>query len=299
VNPPSARTLVQSLLGAGDAVSDSDVALQAVGGGDSHPALRLQTGAQQWFVKWNRCGSLPAFEAERDGLKALAEGAEEGLHVPVAMTVGNDSNHAWLILRWHELRPHGDAAALGAGLARLHQNTGPAHGWPQDNFIGRMPQENRQYEDWARFWWERRLLPQLTRARSTSFGRRLASHLGALERLSATLLDHNPPPSLLHGDLWGGNHGYLPSGQPVLFDPAAYYGDRETDLAMMRLFGGFDPQVLAAYEAAWPLPAGAAQRTGLYQLYHLLNHLNLFGESWADRVEQTILQLRLHQENPV
>lgn len=122
-------------------------------------------------------------------------------------------------------------------------------------------------------------------------GHAIARFVEPLAAATRALLDHDPAPALLHGDLWSGNHGYLEDGQPVIFDPASSYGDRETDLAMMRLFGGFSPVVFQAYEAAWPLPRGHERRQPMYQLYHLLNHLNLFGSGWLGRVEAACAQV--------
>lgn len=260
-----------------------------VGGGDIHRALRVRRQGQDWFVKWNRADALPLLETERRGLEALA--APGCIALPRPLITGADDDHAWLAMTWLELRGAGDAEALGRNLADLHRVTGASHGWEEDNFIGHTPQANGTDRNWARFWWRRRLAPQLERAVANGHGGRLASRIGALEACSRSLLDHDPPASLLHGDLWGGNHGYLPDGRPVLFDPAPWRGDRETDLAMMRLFGGFDPAVLRAYEAAWPLPRGAGDRLPLYQLYHVLNHLNLFGAGWLGRVESLLDRL--------
>ncbi len=264
-------------------------ALTPVAGGDIHRALQLQTDNASWFVKWNRADALPILQAERSGLDALA--AHGGVATPRPLLADADADHAWLVMEFIPLAPTGDASALGRGLARLHRELGPAHGWDGDNFIGHTPQENRRTNDWADFWWRRRLAPQLDRAGSAGFAAALAPLRSPLERVCRELLRHAPPPSLLHGDLWGGNHGYAPGGEPVIFDPATYHGDRETDLAMMRLFGGFDPEVFTAYASAWPLPPDHERRLPLYQLYHVLNHLNLFGAAWLPRAEALAARL--------
>ncbi len=258
---------------------------QCMTGGDSHRAMKLRYDDRDWFIKIDRAGALPLFQTELRGLQALAKTG--CLAVPQAVVADADHSHAWLALPHESLRGAGDAAALGAGLACLHRHSAASHGWCEDNFLGRTRQFNPALDDWTDFWWRRRLLPQLDLAAVNGFGATLSPLADRLRRACEHRLSHAPPPSLLHGDLWGGNHGYRPGGTPIIFDPAPWFGDRETDLAMMRLFGGFDPEVFRAYERAWPLPPGAEERVGLYQLYHLLNHLNLFGGGWLGRVEST------------
>lgn len=192
---------------------------------------------------------------------------------------GCDDGTAWLALEWLTLGRGGPDVerALGAGLAAMHRHTAERHGWPRDNWIGRTPQRNGWSDDWVAFYAEQRLGFQLELAARNGFGGELQTRGARLrERLGTFFRDYAPEPSLLHGDLWGGNWGCC-DGAPVLFDPAAYYGDREADLAMTRVFGGFGPAFYDAYEAAWPLAAGHEARDALYRLYHLLNHLNLFG----------------------
>ncbi len=181
---------------------------------------------------------------------------------------------------------------MGEALARLHAATGTAFGLDRDNAIGAAPQPNAPSDDWVAFFRERRLGYQLGLAARNG-------HLGAiqergqrlLEALPAFFAGHRPQPSLLHGDLWGGNRAMLADGTPVVFDPAVYYGDREADLAMTRLFGGFGPRFYSAYQAAWPVDAAAAARSDLYNLYHVLNHLNIFGGGYRAQAEALIARL--------
>jgi fructosamine-3-kinase len=163
-------------------------------------------------------------------------------------------------------------------LAKLHRVTGPRFGWHRDNHIGLSPQQNSWCDDWATFFWERRIRPQAERA-------------GLQIKRTKLLENHKPQPSLLHGDLWSGNVGFTAEG-PVIFDPAVYYGDREADLAMTELFGGFPDEFYRAYDEAFPLEEGYEQRKHLYNLYHLLNHLNIFGEGYRGQVETTLGRLR-------
>ena len=178
-------------------------------------------------------------------------------------------------------------ALLGAGLAAMHRAGAPAYGLDHDNYIGATPQPNGFMPSWLEFFRERRLRHQADLAARN--GRLPPARARRVERLLARLGewidDAQAQPALLHGDLWGGNVIVGPGGAPALIDPAAYYGDREADLAMTRLFGGFAPSFYAAYQQAWPLPPGWQARVGLYNLYHLLNHLNLFGEGYGAEVD--------------
>lgn len=246
-------------------------------------------GDRRLFVKTAAADALSAFEAEADGLVALA--VPEGPRIPAVIAVGCDGACAYLVteaIRFGRPAP-GARARLGRGLAAIHAVHAEQHGWHRDNTIGATPQSNRRHDDWVRFFHEERLLPQIDRAAAKGAptgvvddGRKLA------ERLPVLFGDHRPAPSLLHGDLWGGNAAFDERGEPVLFDPATYHGDRETDLAMMELFGGFRAEVFAAYREAWHPPPGNAVRRDLYQLYHVLNHFNLFGGAYEAHARRLI-----------
>ena len=183
-------------------------------------------------------------------------------------------------------------ARLGEQLASMHRTLGAGFGWMRDNTIGSTPQINTQESDWIVFWRDHRLGFQLTLAAHDG-------HTGELQRQGERLLqrlpsffsDYRPLPSLLHGDLWGGNAAATAAGEPVIFDPAVYYGDREADIAMTELFGNFPPAFYAAYRATWPLDTGYAQRRDLYNLYHVLNHLNLFGAGYLRQAQSMIAKL--------
>jgi fructosamine-3-kinase len=230
--------------------------------------------------------------AEADGLARIARTG--AIRVPQVLGEGADQTGAWLELEWFELRP-ADAASdarMGEALARLHAATADSFGLERDNAIGATPQPNAASQDWIAFWRERRVAFQFGLAARNGYAGRLQERgRRLLELLPALFGDHRPVPSLLHGDLWGGNRAMLADGTPVVFDPAVYHGDREADLAMSRLFGGFGPRFYAAYEHAWPLPPGADVRRDLYNLYHVLNHLNLFGGGYRARAEAMIDRL--------
>ena len=264
--------------------------LGAVGGGCINEAVRVQYGGQTYFVKLNSAVHADMFAAEARGLRELRD--SHSLRVPEPLCWGDDGQSAWLVLEDLALGGSGDPAALGHGLARLHRVTQPQFGWVQDNTIGSTPQINTPEPDWVVFWREHRLRFQLDLAARQGHGGRLRARgerlLDEFPRLFAA---YRPAASLLHGDLWSGNYAYTRDGEPVIFDPAVYYGDREADLAMTELFGGFGREFYAAYREAYPLDEGYAVRKTLYNLYHVLNHLNLFGGGYLSQAQGMIDRL--------
>ena len=265
---------------------------RSVGGGSVGDCLRWSSDGGDLFVKLGPEADLGVFSAEADGLRDL--GATAALRVPEVRGLGTASGQAFLALEWIAFAGASSRteSMLGAGLARLHRTTAPCFGWHRDNTIGATPQHNDWTDDWAQFFATRRLGFQLDLAERNGHGRRFIERGRRLcERLSAFLSGHRPRPSLLHGDLWGGNWAADDSGTPVIYDPAVYYGDREADLAMTRLFGGFGRGFYQAYESEWPLDPGAAQRVTLYNLYHVLNHLNLFDGGYGAQAEAMIERL--------
>ena len=253
-----------------------------VGGGSIHVAHRWPSAAGPLFVKLAPAADAPLLAAEAEGLAALA--ATHAVVVPAVLARGVADRHAWLALEWLELVPDPEAsdAALGERLAALHRASAPRFGYAADNYIGRTPQRNGWCDDWPKFLLERRLRPQLDLAAANG-------NTGPLQTRGARLLGavgafyagYRPVPALLHGDLWNGNRGALRDGTPVVYDPAPYFGDREADLAMARLFVGFGARFYEGYAASWAPDPGAGERVALHQLYHVLNHLNLFGGGYA------------------
>lgn len=266
---------------------------QAVHGGDISPAFRLSDGTCHYFVKTQAASRFGWFEAEVAGLAALD--AAHAVRVPRVVCHGVAAGQAYLVLEYLPLQAHGDAAHLGRQLAQQHRVFAPKFGGARDNWIGATAQPNGWRDSWVDFWRDQRLGFQLGLAAAHGYG-------GALQKDGETLLANldaffgsdAPAASLLHGDLWGGNHGYLADGEPVIFDPATYFGDRECDLAMTELFGGFTPPFHAAYREAWPLDAGYAVRKTLYNLYHVLNHANLFGGGYVAQAARMTAQLLAH-----
>ena len=263
---------------------------QSVSGGCINQSYLLADDQRRFFVKLNVAKRLAMFEAEAAGLQEIL--ASNTVRVPCPLCHGLADNQAFLVMEYLDLRAHGDAAALGQQLAQMHRPQQACFGGPRDNTLGSTPQPNTQTATWITFLREQRIGYQLRLAAQNGYGGKLQTQgEKLLAGLDAFFTDYQPQASLLHGDLWGGNHGYLADGTPVIFDPAVYYGDRETDLAMTELFGGFAPAFYAAYQEAWPLDAGYAERKTLYNLYHILNHANLFGGGYAAQALQMIAKL--------
>lgn len=254
---------------------------RSVGGGNISEAWRLAlVDGRVAFAKTNAAAPSDMFPREAEGLAALA--APGILRVPRVLA----AEPRFIALEWIE-PGRADAAAMarfGESLAAHHRATARVgdYGFPHDNYIGSTPQANAPLGDWVAFWRERRLLPQLALARRLGRGDAALQRIG--ERLAARLgewLDPAEPGCVLHGDLWSGNLLPAADGTAAVIDPAAYRGAREADLAMMLLFGGFAGPCLDAYRAAWPLAPGHRERIAIYQAYHVLNHLNLFGGGYG------------------
>jgi fructosamine-3-kinase len=264
------------------AVGDDGALLQneRVGGGCISEAKHLRTETRDYFLKTH---PTHFFEAEAHGLRLLREA--DALGIPEVLAVGED----FILMEWIPSSGPPHPEELGRGLAQIHRQGGARFGLETDNFIGATPQENEPTDDWVAFFSERRLAAQARFARQN--GRWSSRRERLMERLRSRLgdlLPAKPFASLLHGDLWGGNVMGGPNGAPVLIDPAVYYGDRETDIAFSRLFGGFSERFYAATREAWPLEPGWEERFELYNLYHLLNHLNLFGEGYGGGVDRLL-----------
>jgi protein-ribulosamine 3-kinase len=264
----------------------------AVHGGCINRCWRWETAGGPVFVKEAEAGRLAMLEAERDGLVELR--AAEAARAPEPLAVGCAGPSAFLALEWVDFGAVTPATEerLGEQLAFQHRCRSGSYGLGRDNTIGSTPQPNGWSEDWVTFLRERRLGFQLDLAAGNNHGGRLQDRgRRLLEVLDVFFQTYRPAPSLLHGDLWGGNRGADADGNPVIYDPAVYYGDREADIAMTRLFGGFGPRFHSAYVAAWPLDQAAGTRRDLYNLYHVLNHLNLFGGSYRAQAESMIDRL--------
>lgn len=264
----------------------------AVGGGCINSSYVVEDGVWHFFVKINAASRQDMFEAEAAGLHEIIASAT--VRAPRPVCWGTAGAQSYLVLEHLPLGHESNSAQeeLGRALARMHRHTAKHYGWWRDNTVGSTPQPNGERDTWLAFWRDQRLGFQLQLAAGNGYRGRLQRRGEQLLLALDTLLTgHNPPPSLLHGDLWSGNYAVLTSGEPVIFDPAVYYGDRETDLAMTELFGGFGPAFYRGYENEYPLPDGYSQRKTLYNLYHILNHLNLFGGGYAQQAERMMEQL--------
>jgi fructosamine-3-kinase len=265
--------------------------VQYVHGGSINQAAKVTVRGSTYFIKWKNDAAPGFFEAEAHGLGLLREA--DKLRVPAVLKHAEQEGErpAYLILEWLEESSRVEtlsfAVTFGRALAALHRMTAPTFGLDRDNFIGALPQLNTLTADWLTFYRDRRLAPQVAlaheRGRLTPDRERLLRRM--IDGLDRLLDAPASPPSLLHGDLWSGNFMVLADNQPAVLDPAAYYGDREIELAFTELFGGFPSSFYAAYREAFPLERGYERRKPLYQLYPLLVHLNLFGENYGERVD--------------
>lgn len=263
-----------------------------VGGGDIHQAFHLKTSQGSFFLKMNHAAAAPMFQTEMNSLKTLAETLV--INIPNPIATGIFEKRAWLLMDYLEIIHRGDDTLRGKDLALLHHQVEPQKrfGWYENNYIGNTPQSNDWSSDWVEFYAQQRLMPQLTLAHENGGADQLIELGHRLIEVLPKFFEHyQPEPSLLHGDLWGGNSGFLSTGEAVFFDPASYYGDRETDLAMTELFGGFSSEFYQGYEEVFPLDPGYAQRKPLYNLYHILNHFNLFGGGYQTQALNLIQHL--------
>ena len=265
-------------------------AQHCAGGGCINQAFILASGARRYFIKTNRAALAWMFEAEAEGLDEILK--SQSLRAPQPICHGTAGDTAYLALEYLDLGGHGTPSEMGRQLAAMHRRTAGQFGWKRNNTIGSTPQSNPWTKGWVEFLGKHRLEFQLELAAQNGFGNTLQKPGEALlARLEDFFQDYQPIPSLLHGDLWGGNAAFTRSGEPVIFDPAVYYGDREADLAMTELFGGFNSSFYSAYREAWPLDAGYSTRKTLYNLYHILNHANLFGGGYINQAKNMIRQL--------
>ncbi|HAA32425.1 MAG TPA: hypothetical protein DCE56_37905 [Cyanobacteria bacterium UBA8553] len=281
----------------------------SVSGGCINQGYAVIGNTATYFVKLNKASQVQMFEAEALGLKQMRE--TKTIRVPKPICFGTVADFAYIVMEWLELGSSNNTKSweqMGCQLAAMHHTKPPQpkenlkvessnhqpstpqrkFGWNFNNTIGSTPQINHWTSNWTEFFTEHRIKYQFQLAA------RRGGYFPQQDRLLAAipkLLDHQPQPSLVHGDLWGGNAAVTTSGEPVILDPATYIGDREVDIAMTELFGGFPSAFYVAYNDAWPLDSGYKQRKTLYNLYHILNHFNLFGGGYASQANRMIEQI--------
>lgn len=261
----------------------------AVHGGDINETWQIQRGEEQFFLKFNNAGLYPGmFQAEAAGLEALR--SNSNIYIPGVIKTGQAANKQYLLLEWIEKGQPADRfwENFARDLAGMHQKIQPYFGWVSDNYIGRLKQRNKQEDTWDEFYTEHRIMPLVE----------MLFNKGAFNRYDLNAAGHYcnqldslfpvEHPSLLHGDLWSGNYSVTPAGQACIFDPAVYFGHREMDLGMTRLFGGFDDRFYAAYHEAYPLEQGWEKRLKLTEAYPLLVHAVLFGGFYVNRAREIL-----------
>lgn len=263
---------------------------QELSGGCINQAFSIKTGRERWFVKINASSLAPMFAAEAAALKEIAE--TRTIRVPTPLIQGQFEDRAYLILEYIEMEPLSSPARFGEQMAKLHQHHQTHFGWHMDNTIGSTPQLNKANSDWVSFFRHQRLGYQKQLAQKKGAPHSLISAVERLEdELNQFFTDHPAFPSLLHGDLWSGNWSSDAHGEPIIFDPASYYGDHEADLAMMELFGHPGAAFFSAYADILPIDPGYQTRKVLYNVYHILNHFNLFGGGYASQAQRMCEQL--------
>jgi protein-ribulosamine 3-kinase len=272
--------------------SDGELRFQSVGGGCiNKTGIVTDKQGNRHFLKVHHTNRLPNFEAEAAGLQEIAN--TETIRAPRPIQAGTDSENAFLIMEALDLHSPKDRdrseRQLAKELAALHRTTGDAFGWNRDNVIGDTPQRNTWESSWVTFFREHRLRYQIELAARRGLDLPGATQL--LDQLNQFFQSYRPAPSLLHGDLWSGNVGYDKNSNPVIFDPAVYFGDRETDIAFTEMFGGIGAEFYQSYHEAYPLDDGYSTRRPLYNLYHVLNHYNLFGGHYACQANEIISSL--------
>ncbi len=262
----------------------------AVSGGCINSAYRIQSENKAYFLKLNTANKLAMFEAEADGLAELEKA--KAIRVPHAVCSGVNGSQSYIVMENISLTGRGSMQDFAAQLEKLHRYTNSQFGWHRENTIGSTLQNNQQMDNWLEFWNTQRLGFQLALAKKNGAnkglldkGERIQSELGQFFQ------GYDPEISLLHGDLWSGNYAFTDNGDAVIFDPATYYGDREADIAMTELFGGFSSDFYAHYNERWPLDDGYRVRKHLYNLYHILNHFNMFGGGYESQADGICSQL--------
>ena len=260
------------------------VSVTPIHGGDINHGARIQTDSgEYYFLKWNQRTPKNMFEAEANGLKLLAS-AESGLVIPEVYLIGDD----FLLMEFLQENNFGNSYVFGTQLAQLHRKSNELFGLDHSNYIGRLPQSNRYHAEWLEFFVRERLEPQVKMA--IDAGKLNVDFHRIFDRVMnyTYVIFPDEPPALLHGDLWAGNYMFTQKGETAIYDPAVYFGHREMDIAMTKLFGGFDAEFYHGYNDIYPLESGFEERLKLCNLYPVLVHANLFGGNYVHQAEQLL-----------
>ncbi len=260
-------------------------------GGSINQAARLQTNQGNLFLKWNRQAPADMFDREASGLDLLRQ-ADTDLYIPEVITYNDigDELPGFLLMTFIDPQRGTREASenFGKELVRLHQHTSDQFGLDHDNYIGKLPQSNKKHDNWIDFYRTERIEPQIKMAIDSS---KMSPSINKYWENLASQLDDifpNSKPSLLHGDLWGGNYFFDKNGRTVLIDPAVYYGHHEMELAFTRMFGGFSDLFYDAYSMNHKLEPGFPDRIAIYNLYPLLVHVNMFGGHYVSQAESLL-----------
>ncbi|MTJ53579.1 fructosamine kinase family protein [Anabaena sp. UHCC 0253] len=259
----------------------------SISGGCINQGYAVSDGKLTYFVKLNQATKAEMFAAEMLGLQQMYTTGT--IRVPKPLCWGTTGNSSYIVLEWLEMTTGNNKSwqEMGRKLAAMHKITSnQGFGWDMNNTIGSTPQINNLSNSWIEFYTQHRLGYQFKLAKRRGGNFPLEDKL--LTAIPELLANHQIKPSLVHGDLWGGNAGFTVESEPVIFDPATYFGDREVDIAMTELFGGFPPTFYQGYEEIFPLDTGYENRKILYNLYHVLNHFNLFGGSYGSQANRMI-----------
>jgi fructosamine-3-kinase len=264
---------------------------KSIGGGCINQAYQLIGKDKSYFVKLNSASQIEMFTAEAMALTEMYN--TKTIVIPKPICYGISDNNSYLVLEYLNLGRGNNKSweIMGQKLALLHQKkVEKSFGWHLNNTIGSTPQINDWCENWAVFFAEKRIGYQLKLANRR--GGNFSNYQEIIDKVRQSLANHNPSPSLVHGDLWSGNAGFINEGEGTIFDPACYYGDREVDIAMTELFGGFPSAFYDGYNQQWALDDGYNYRKNIYNLYHILNHFNLFGGSYESQAKTMIQQIK-------
>jgi fructosamine-3-kinase len=260
---------------------------KSVGGGCINQGYQVSGNSTEYFVKLNQASQVEMFVAEAIGLKQMY--ATQTITVPQPICWGIADNSSYIVLQWLDLKGGSSQSwtQMGHQLAAMHrEGTNKSFGWERNNTIGSTPQINTWTDNWADFFAQHRIGYQLKLAKRR--GGNFGDPNQVIKAVRDKLADRQLQASLVHGDLWSGNAAITKDGKPVILDPATYYGDRETDIAMTELFGGFPRAFYDGYNEAWQLDSGYQQRKSIYNLYHVLNHFNLFGGGYGSQAQRII-----------